>query len=169
LVFEFGGVGFFATSLFLNIESVSNPIERKYMTILAVDDDDDDLEFFQEVIASIDPTIRCVLARNCSEAHEILKHEIPDVLFLDINMPKENGLKCFDTIKQSERFKNLPVVFCSTAVNPVNIRYLLSSKVKFIPKEPIFKEAKASIGRVLKDLRLLPLKRVKIEEVGRNS
>lgn len=136
------------------------------MIILAVDDDDDDLEFFQEIIASIDPTIRCVPAKTCNEAYEILKHVIPDVLFLDINMPKENGLKCFNDIKQKEPFKNIPVVFCSTAVNPINIKYLLSSTVKFIPKEPIFKEAKAAIIQVFSDLHLLPLE--KIEEFRRD-
>jgi CheY-like chemotaxis protein len=136
------------------------------MTILAVDDDDDDLEFFEEVITSIDPEIRCVLARNCNEACEILKHQIPDVLFLDINMPKVNGLECFNYIKQAKHFKDLPVVFCSTAVNPVNIKYLLSSTVKFIPKEPIFKEAKTSIIQVLNDLHLLSME--KVEEFRRH-
>lgn len=124
------------------------------MIILAVDDDDEDLEFFQEVIASIDPEIRCVVARNCREAFDVLKYLIPDVLFLDINMPKENGFECFQNLKRTENLKDVPVVFCSTAVNPANVKYLLSSTVKFISKEPIFREAKASIMRVLNDLHL---------------
>jgi CheY-like chemotaxis protein len=126
------------------------------MTILAVDDDDDDLEFFEEVIASIDRKIKCVKIKNCSEAYQILMHVIPDVLFLDINMPKENGLDCFKSLKQNDRFKHIPIVFYSTAVNPVNIRFLISPTVKFIPKEPIFNVAKASIIRVLTDLQVLP-------------
>lgn len=128
------------------------------MIILAVDDDDEDLEFFQEVLTSIDPAIRCVMARNCQEAFEILKHLIPDVLFLDINMPRANGLECFHHLRQTENLKNIPVVFCSTAVNPANVKYLLSSTVKFITKEPIFRQAKISIASVLDDLHLLPAK-----------
>jgi CheY-like chemotaxis protein len=125
------------------------------MTILAVDDDDDDLEFFGAIIHAIDPTIRYIRATSCAEAYDILKHTVPDVLFLDINMPKVNGLECFKYLKQTESLKRIPVVFYSTAVNPANIRYLLSHNVKFISKEAHFEQAKASIIEVLKALHVL--------------
>jgi CheY-like chemotaxis protein len=125
------------------------------MNILAVDDDEDDLVFFKEVIHSIDPSIDFIFAHSCSEAYDILNRLIPDVIFLDINMPKVNGLDCFKYLKQSQRLRNVPVVFLSTAVNPINIKYLLSSTVKFIPKEPIFKAAKLSVTNVLQALGML--------------
>jgi CheY-like chemotaxis protein len=35
---------------------------------------------------------------------------VPDVLFLDVNMPMKNGLDCLTEIKQDGRFNKLPVV-----------------------------------------------------------
>ncbi len=39
---------------------------------------------------------------------------LPDVLFLDLNLPRKNGMECLSEIKQSEKLKDLPVVIYST-------------------------------------------------------
>ena len=42
---------------------------------------------------------------------------LPDILFLDLNMPRKNGLECLREIKQNEAYKNLPVIIFSTSLD----------------------------------------------------
>jgi CheY-like chemotaxis protein len=41
--------------------------------------------------------------------------QLPDVIFLDINMPHKNGIECLSEIKQNKKLKNLPVIMFSTS------------------------------------------------------
>jgi CheY-like chemotaxis protein len=82
------------------------------------DDDEDDRMLFLEALAEINPAIECIMARNGSEALHILQDglfELPDYIFLDLNMPVMNGLKCLLEIKKSGSLKHIPVILYSTA------------------------------------------------------
>ncbi len=83
-----------------------------------VDDDEDDRLLFSEALKEIDPAIKCIMAKNGEEALFLLKDglfELPDYIFLDINMPVMNGLKCLAEIKKTDSLKHIPVVVYSTA------------------------------------------------------
>ena len=70
---------------------------------LVADDDEDDRFFFLEALRSIDPGITCMLASNGREALTLLQSDffsLPDYIFLDLNMPLMNGLKCLEEIKK---------------------------------------------------------------------
>ena len=51
--------------------------------------------------------------------------ELPQVLFLDLNMPRKNGFECLTEIKSSEKLKELPVIIFSTSFEQdvVNLLY----------------------------------------------
>src|SRR5687768_13149199 len=86
------------------------------MTILNVDDDNEDIEIFCEAVRDIDPSILCLVAKSADEALQILHSEIelPSYIFLDINMPKIDGNMCLKEIKKDARLRNIPVVMYST-------------------------------------------------------
>jgi CheY-like chemotaxis protein len=44
-------------------------------------------------------------------------HPPPDVIFLDLNMPFKNGLECLKEIRETPKFKEIPVVIFSTTSN----------------------------------------------------
>ena len=77
------------------------------MTVLLVDDDEDDIEVFKEVLGLIDKSIIFMTAHNGREALTILESDIeaPDHIFLDINMPLMNGMDCLTEIRR--RFPDL--------------------------------------------------------------
>jgi len=89
------------------------------MTILNVDDDTEDQEFFTEAIGLIDPLITCIKANDGLEGYELLFNNEKDLsidyIFLDINMPKMNGIELLSLIKKNDRLKNTPVYVLSTS------------------------------------------------------
>jgi CheY-like chemotaxis protein len=89
------------------------------MTILTVDDDIEDQEIFTEAINAIDPLIRCIKAHDGIEGQELLfdgkTYLSLDYIFLDINMPKLNGIELLRLIKKDKRLQNIPVFMLSTS------------------------------------------------------
>lgn len=105
------------------------------MIILYADDDSDDREIFAEILEEIDPEISLVEASDGRETINILAQGIlPDLIFLDINMPRLNGEETLVEIRKDKRFKNTKVVIYSTSVNPKSIDTYLSLNAEFLLK-----------------------------------
>jgi CheY-like chemotaxis protein len=89
------------------------------MTILYVDDDPDDRQLFVEAVKSIDDKIVCATANDGLDGLSWLEsHALPDVVFMDINMPLMNGKICLAEIKNNEKTSQLPVIIFTTSNNP---------------------------------------------------
>src|SRR5882757_6605077 len=93
------------------------------LQILLIDDDLDDREIFSWVMKSIYPSSKIDSASDCLEALDKLKdHQYnPDLIFLDLNMPRMHGLDCLRQIRQMERRRHNPVIIYSTSSNPHDI------------------------------------------------
>lgn len=89
----------------------------KINSILLTDDDPDDQMLFREALAEADNSVECSCAFDGVDALEKLKSAatFPDLLFLDVNMPKMNGIDCLKELQKSERFKEIPVIMYSTS------------------------------------------------------
>ncbi len=101
--------------------------ESKPIHILFADDDIDDRFFFDAVISALPiPTTLKIFEDGEQLMKNLAKNSdnLPDVLFLDLNMPKINGIKCLVEIKKNKKLKQLPVIIYSTSV-PDNIADLL--------------------------------------------
>jgi CheY-like chemotaxis protein len=98
---------------------------NKPCTIFLADDDEDDTFLFQEALEQIYHPADLVTAENGMELMKKLEQsdQIPDLIFLDMNMPVKNGLECLMELRRSEIYKETPVVILSTSV----AGYLLES------------------------------------------
>lgn len=111
----------------------------KVFNLLLADDDEDDRIFFQEALAEIpfSTTLRHV---SDGEAlmHLINKPEtdLPDVLFLDLNMPRKNGLECLRELKVNEKVKHVPVVVISTSFDEKVVANLLEMGARHYIRKP---------------------------------
>lgn len=85
--------------------------------ILLADDDMDDTEMFCEALISPDEDIICHCAYNGKETLKILEEtaEMPQLIFLDLNMPIMNGWDCLKVLKNDTVFKDIPVIMISTS------------------------------------------------------
>ncbi|MBC7553172.1 MAG: response regulator [Taibaiella sp.] len=85
--------------------------------ILLADDDADDCQLFNEALEEINIAYKLTTVRNGEQLMTLLNHQtpLPDILFLDLNMPRKNGFECLSEIKKSERLHKLPVIIISTS------------------------------------------------------
>jgi CheY-like chemotaxis protein len=106
------------------------------MTILAVDDDVDDLDLIEEAIREIHPGIICVRAHNGEEVLDFLERCIvlPDFIFLDINMPSMNGVECLRQIRKNPKYDNITVTILTTSMNPETVLVCVQTKTTYLIK-----------------------------------
>jgi len=91
----------------------------KTKNVFLAEDDEDDQQFFIEAVKEIDNFICIYVANNGVEALAKLNNMLvlPDLIFMDINMPLMNGFECLTQLKRKIRFKNIPVVILTTSNN----------------------------------------------------
>jgi len=96
-------------------------VAQIYKTILLVDDDQDDQLLFTEALNEADAAVLCLTAMNGIDALEKLNSGfalMPNLVFMDVNMPRMNGIDCLKKIQQSAVLKDIPVVMYSTSCSP---------------------------------------------------
>ncbi|HEY2727948.1 MAG TPA: response regulator [Parafilimonas sp.] len=85
--------------------------------ILLVDDDDDEHEIFLSALKHANKSCSFISADSCEEAMKILKETEPDYIFIDVNMPRTNGMICLEQIKKISKIAHIPVYMYSTGMN----------------------------------------------------
>jgi len=96
--------------------------KRTMSSIVLADDDADDVLVFADTVKEIDPAIRFEHVSDGDKLMQLLKHFLPDLLFLDLDMPRRNGLQCLQEIRRSGALAELPVVVLSSTTRPANIQ-----------------------------------------------
>lgn len=85
----------------------------KTVSFLLVDDDRDDTSLFKEVLEEVNPSILFNSAEDGHQALHFLKSQndhLPDIIFLDLNMPRMGGKECLTEIKGDEKLNSIPVI-----------------------------------------------------------
>lgn len=90
----------------------------KNKTIVYVDDDEDDRDIFREVMRDVNPHLKLVLAKDGQDALTKLQNLNPVCLFIDMNMPKMNGLQLLAILKGDPVFAEIPAFILTTALTP---------------------------------------------------
>ena len=121
--------------------------------ILLADDDEDDCMFFKEALDELSLCATLTSVNNGVELINFLENNLPNlphVLFLDLNMPRKSGIECLSEIKQSEKFRNLPVIIYSTSSNIDVMDQLYGKGAQYYIRKPAdFSNLKSVIGRTI--------------------
>lgn len=90
----------------------------KYKKVLLVDDDIDDRLIFEQILQEIDPSIGMASAENGLEMidhlDKSLEEDLPGLIILDQNMPRMTGKESLVFLKQSGRYRHIPIIIYST-------------------------------------------------------
>ena len=108
------------TSIKKTIMVLLTLLDKKSIHILLADDDREDREIFISAVEEVSPNINISTAKNGQELMKILlnpDNALPDILFLDLNMPFKSGHECLQEIRSDNRLKKLPVIIYSTSSN----------------------------------------------------
>lgn len=91
----------------------------KSLNILLIEDDTIEVMKFNRVIKTLGLNHKIIEANNGEEALSILKDKeiIPDVIFLDLNMPKINGIEFLQILKADDYLRYIPAVILTTSNN----------------------------------------------------
>ncbi len=91
----------------------------KSLNILLIEDDIIEVMKFNRVLKTLGLNHKIIEANNGEEALSILKDKeiIPDVIFLDLNMPKINGIEFLQILKADDYLKYIPAIILTTSNN----------------------------------------------------
>ncbi|HEY6062576.1 MAG TPA: response regulator [Chitinophagaceae bacterium] len=112
----------------------SNPL-----SILLADDDMDDCNFFKEAVEELLLPTQLSILHDGEQLMQYLNTEtskLPDVLFLDLNMPRKNGFECLSEIKINPKLKQLPVIIFSTSFEQEVVNLLYKNGAQYFIRKP---------------------------------
>lgn len=132
--------------------SITLPKTQSTQHILLADDDSDDCDFFKEALDGLQEHTRLTTVNNGERLMELLNtnEQLPDIIFLDINMPRKNGFECLSEIKLSKRLKEIPVIMFTTTYEQGVVNRLYENGAQhFICKPAVFSQFKKIIQHSL--------------------
>lgn len=107
--------------------------------VLLADDDEDDRLLFEDALKDLGYSTLLTLAKNGVELMEFLFRKdniLPDILFLDLNMPLKNGVVCLNEIRADQNFDDLVIVIYSTSLNQDTVDKLFRNKADYYIQKP---------------------------------
>lgn len=128
-------------------------MQKEPIQVLLADDDEDDRLLFRDAFKEIKLKTEIQLVNDGVELMQYLSREdsiLPHVLFLDLNMPRKNGLDCLDEIRNQEDWRNIAVVIYSTSASEEDIEetFVRGANV-YIRKPNNFNELKKILEKVI--------------------
>ena len=124
------------------------------ITILYVDDDQDEMLMLKKSISDTGTPASLVYAPGGEEAlhylNSLSRHSLPELIILDLNMPRWDGRKTLNSIKSNPGFASIPVVIFSTSGNSFDRQSCLEmGAASYIKKPFLYSDYKDVISSFL--------------------
>jgi CheY-like chemotaxis protein len=103
--------------------------------VLVVDDSNTNVVLLEAILN--DKGYEIETALNAREAFAIMEEKVPDLILLDLLMPKINGYDFLQQVKENERTKNIPVIIVSAVTETENIKKTIEMGAVDFIKKPI--------------------------------
>jgi CheY-like chemotaxis protein len=124
-----------------------------FINICLADDDEDDRLFFTDAFEELKMKTNVMTFNDGVELMDYLNHGdsiLPNVLFLDLNMPKKNGVECLLEIKQNEKLNDIAIAIYSTSSSEEHIEETFVNGANIYIKKPSdFEDLKKILSEVV--------------------
>ncbi len=138
-------------NLFLIVTLIVSPV---LLSAQVADDDYEDRSFFVEALSESKIKTSIHTVNDGAELMDYLLQEdtdMPYMLFLDLNMPRKNGIECLDEIRKTEKLREVIVAIYSTSSSEkdINATFIRGANV-YIKKPNDFNELKQVLDKVVR-------------------
>jgi CheY-like chemotaxis protein len=108
--------------------------------LLLADDDEDDCDFFKDALNELSLSVSLEIVNDGVQLMDFLAKNgsgnLPDILFLDLNMPRKNGSECLTEIKEKDAYKELPVIIFSTSLDSKIVDLMYEKGATYYIRKP---------------------------------
>lgn len=114
-------------------------MEIDALHVLLADDDEDDRMFFKEALQELKVRTQVTLVNDGMQLMNYLNHpenKLPNVIFLDLNMPVKSGIDCLREIRRNKRLRDLAIAIYSTSSSEENIEEAFVQGANIYIKKP---------------------------------
>ncbi|MFT5251930.1 MAG: CheY-like chemotaxis protein [Flavobacteriales bacterium] len=114
-------------------------MENQTFRILLADDDEGDRLIFTD---AIDEMIIKHIVQTVDDGMQLIEYLtkkdaiLPDIIFLDLNMPRKNGLECLKEIRKNEKFGGILIFIYSTSAAEKDIHETFMNGANVYIKKP---------------------------------
>lgn len=128
-------------------------MQNDYIIITLADDDEDDRLFFTDAFDELKISTVVNTVNNGKELLDFLNKPetvLPNIIFLDLNMPIMNGIDCLKIIKENDKFKDIAIAIYSTSSSDKDVEntFILGANV-YIKKPSNFNDLKKILSEVV--------------------
>lgn len=110
---------------------------EKTLTVLFVDDDADEYYLFKEALEQSFLSVQILRAKDGRHLLTLLSGDtLPDIIFMDVNMPHKDGIETLSEIKANSQLSNIPVIIFSTSKNLAQINTCYQKGAHFYVVKP---------------------------------
>jgi CheY-like chemotaxis protein len=128
-------------------------MQHDSILITLADDDEDDRLFFTDAFEELKIKTIVNTVNNGKELLNYLNHSetvLPNIVFLDLNMPILNGIDCLKQIKSNDKFNDIAVAIYSTSSSDQDVEdtFVLGANI-YIKKPSNFDDLKKTLSDVV--------------------
>lgn len=131
---------------------------RTPIELLLIDDDQSDIYLARRALKKCRTPVQIQVARHGEEALSLLRHEEsyedarrPDLIFLDLNMPRMNGHEFLEAMKVDDDLKSIPIIVMSMSESDVDMFESYRLQANAYISKPIELEAFTEVIRSIED------------------
>src|SRR6187402_2662366 len=131
-------------------------MKTPHIKVVLADDDESDRELFKEALEELKVNTTVQTYNDGVYLMEYLMKEdtpVPDILFLDLNMPRKGGIECLQEIRQTEKYKKLAIAIYSTSSAPPDMeKTFINGANVYIRKPNDFGSLRSVLDKVLQSV-----------------
>ncbi|HEV7350929.1 response regulator [Telluribacter sp.] len=127
---------------------------QKPIRILLVEDNEGDIVLTKEALSEGRIRNTIAIARDGVEAVELLSNteaELPDLILLDMNLPRMNGKEVLGFIKNNDRLRKIPVIILTTSSSEKDIKESYENQANCFISKPVDLDKFIKIIRNIED------------------
>ena len=109
---------------------------RALSRIYLIEDDIDDCEIFIQAVGEVSSSIHVSCSNDCINVMNKIEEFNPELIFIDLHLPKKPGLECIKEIAETAALKHVPIILFTSWNNPADINLAISLGAKLYFQKP---------------------------------